>query len=366
MNKLVQLFTIETNIANRNVGLDIMRSAGVLMVFFVHSLYLFTPHIPQLYKLSYVLKNGVEVFFGLSGFLIGNILIKLFVVNKDYSYRGIFNFYKRRWYRTLPLYFFGILLNLLVGYFITGNYKDFNWRFLVFIQNISEASFWFFPASYSLSIEEWFYFLFPIGFLTGTLVLKNSPRLNILLGCIVFIVMFTAIRWSKFDNQIPHWDVNMRKSIITRLDCSIYGILMSLFLYSYKDVFKQWKAILLFIGLFIQGLTIYMHITMPGSLGNFVFYFNLIPISFVLMIPWLYHLQINNQFTKRMFTWLGLISFSVYIIHLSPLLELLNLIKFTNGIQAFFYFMAYAVCVFTFSTLLYKYFEKPLTNLRDK
>ncbi|MFG5995624.1 acyltransferase family protein [Salmonella enterica] len=131
----------------RNIGLDIARSIAIVMVLISHSRMFFTQY-ADVQWLSFNGFFGVEVFFVLSGFLIGRIIIKS-VVEKP-SFSNLLTFYKRRWYRTLPLYFLMVFVLFLVG-------KQFHWTNLIFLQNFDEVSLGFFPVSWSLSIEEWFF-----------------------------------------------------------------------------------------------------------------------------------------------------------------------------------------------------------------
>ena len=63
------------------------------------------------------LINGVELFFVLSGFLIGGILIKTFQKDNSFGIKTISNFWIRRWFRTLPNYDLILILNIIVVYF---------------------------------------------------------------------------------------------------------------------------------------------------------------------------------------------------------------------------------------------------------
>ena len=110
------------------------------------------------------LIDGVELFFVLSGFLIGGIIIKEFQNNTAFGIKQIFHFWKRRWFRTLPNYYLILLLNVIIVYFgiIKEDFLQFNWKFFFFLQNFAHHFYGFFWESWSLSIEEWFYLLFPI------------------------------------------------------------------------------------------------------------------------------------------------------------------------------------------------------------
>ncbi len=62
---------------SRVLGLDIMRSIAILLVVYGHGVFM----LPKSFKFYYLLPmpyiDGVSVFFVLSGFLIGGILLKI-------------------------------------------------------------------------------------------------------------------------------------------------------------------------------------------------------------------------------------------------------------------------------------------------
>jgi peptidoglycan/LPS O-acetylase OafA/YrhL len=116
--------------------------------------------------------SGVDLFFVLSGFLIGGIL---YDAKDSRSYYR--TFYGRRFYRILPLYFIWLAL-FIAGLYFTGPNRTgplrelFNrelplWSYPVFLQNFGMA--WrstFGPlwigVTWSLAIEEQFYLLLPM------------------------------------------------------------------------------------------------------------------------------------------------------------------------------------------------------------
>ncbi|RYY95852.1 MAG: acyltransferase, partial [Chitinophagaceae bacterium] len=86
-------------------GLDLMRAIAILLVLVAHS-HFFWPgsYRAQQWFFGATAFWGVELFFVLSGFLIGRILLRLFD-KAHVSAASIRVFWIRRWLRTLPNYY---------------------------------------------------------------------------------------------------------------------------------------------------------------------------------------------------------------------------------------------------------------------
>src|SRR4051812_29833906 len=97
----------------RIYGLDILRTFAILSVIYEHGYRLLNPSIISWNQYDFFVFDGVSIFFVLSGYLIGQILIKLF--QRDVSRKDIYNFWIRRWCRTLPAYF--LVLSILGAWF---------------------------------------------------------------------------------------------------------------------------------------------------------------------------------------------------------------------------------------------------------
>ena len=83
-----------------NLGLDVVRMLAITPVLLVHYAIFALKSPPALIPI--LGATGVDLFFGLSGYLIGGILLRDFA--GGFSARVAANFYVRRWMRTLPLY----------------------------------------------------------------------------------------------------------------------------------------------------------------------------------------------------------------------------------------------------------------------
>src|SRR5450759_5386369 len=90
--------------ADRVFGLDVLRAAAIMGVVCAHGFVVLYPHLVGVLGIfGHGGFYGVELFFVLSGFLIGQILIREGPALGHAANVAVF--YVRRWFRTLPLFF---------------------------------------------------------------------------------------------------------------------------------------------------------------------------------------------------------------------------------------------------------------------
>ena len=171
MSLLVSLPSFE-NTRARLPGPDIVRCIAILAVLICHEgvIMLSWWHRSLPNHLAYLGFFGVMLFFVLSGFLIGIIMIDLLSANASLRSWGIFLI--RRWLRTLPAYYAWLLLVLVpLAYFgACGVSWEEAKRVLPFYLSMTQNLMWrpvstWFSVSWSLGVEEWFYICFPVLFL---------------------------------------------------------------------------------------------------------------------------------------------------------------------------------------------------------
>ena len=92
-------------IQGRMFGLDVCRTIAILPVVFGHMLGHSYPN-AFVRLIGSFGGYGVDLFFCLSGFLIGRILLLSAKTWRDSQQNGVASFLYRRWMRTLPVYFF--------------------------------------------------------------------------------------------------------------------------------------------------------------------------------------------------------------------------------------------------------------------
>ena len=133
------LLSLNVDYSKRVFGLDLMRAIAIINVVIVHASWMnIFPNYPWI-----PIIPGVELFFVLSGFLIGTILLNTFLNEERFGVKQMARFWKRRWFRTLPNYYLILLFNIIFVYFgITSeDFSQFNWKFLYRIYSANFTDF---------------------------------------------------------------------------------------------------------------------------------------------------------------------------------------------------------------------------------
>jgi peptidoglycan/LPS O-acetylase OafA/YrhL len=154
-------------------GLDLLRAIAIVLVLLTH----YNGFVAQSSIFGAIGDAGwagVDLFFVLSGYLIGNQLLAPAARGESLSLK---TFFARRLLRTLPNYYAVLAVYLLLPHSpIWGKSMAPVWNFLSFTQNFGMMYGQTFTHSWSLCIEEQFYLLLPLAVL---MLLRpgGSPRL---------------------------------------------------------------------------------------------------------------------------------------------------------------------------------------------
>ena len=175
-------------------------------------------------------------------------------------------------------------------------------------------------------------------------------------------------RFSIYNSEIDDfwWDVKFRKTVICRLDSIGYGLLCAWIHYYYSNFWRNIK-----IPASILGLVLITIITNYDSSTNTIYkqtiYFSLIPFTAMLFIPIAESYKNGRGIISTCIQHISKISYSMYLINLALVAQIIDK-NFTpnGGTDGLIKYLLYWLSVVLFSTLLYKYFEKPMMDLRDK
>ncbi|MEO5776472.1 MAG: acyltransferase [Flavobacterium sp.] len=369
---------INSIVKDRVFGLDLMRTIAILMVLFGHCLWVFPESTRFLYQL-FVLFGffGVEIFFVLSGFLIGKILYQLYL-KEDFSITSVFYFLKRRWFRTLPNYFLILIVNIGIALMI-GYSTPSLWRYFFFLQNLKVTMLPFFPESWSLSVEEFAYIILPFFLLIIAALFKPKNKSLFFLFTIVLLILIFFCNKIYYQNTttnttIDQWNLSLKSVVLYRLDSIFIGVFCSWIYFNYNSFWQKSKNILfvlgilffgfLFVGIGYLGLFIETH----SALWN-VFYLPFVSVAVACFLPFLSEWKQEKSIFLKPITFISIISYSIYLLHYSVVLQLMkNFIPLNSQNQPLVYgfVLVYIVITFLLSYLLYRFYEKPIMDLRDK
>lgn len=323
--------------------------------------------------------DGVSIFFVLSGFLIGQILIKSIITNGG-GFKELFQFWIRRWFRTLPTYFLILIVVTALGWYYWNVEIKEMFPFLLFLQNFASPHPSFFQEAWSLAVEEWFYILFPLA---GFTLFRNESSLKKYFPWLIlaFILLSIGIRFYRFvELDIPNFKAYnhiFRKQVITRFDSLMMGVLGAYLTTFYSTIWlskskaKMWLGIALII---INQLCFYF----AKQLFSGVHFYHAV-LSFIvfaagvfLCLPRLSSLKTGKGKIAKNITLISLVSYSMYLIHFTltkgfiiPLTLRGALAEHTLALDILRVLIYISVSLFG-SILLYKYFEVPTTKLRER
>jgi peptidoglycan/LPS O-acetylase OafA/YrhL len=229
--------TNSSDLRGRIPELDGMRGVAIGTVLVFH--YFQVPHVTQHGSVASVVLfpfrlgwSGVDLFFVLSGFLIGGILLD---ARDATNYFRVF--YTRRFFRIVPIYAVILLLFPVLSAFANhASSKPFEWlydspmpwySYWTFTQNFWMAHSGVFGAnalgvSWSLAVEEQFYLTLPL------LVRVLSRRA--LVAVVAFGALFAPLLRTAIFNHNPNHAIAAYVLMPCRADALLLGVLAAILL----------------------------------------------------------------------------------------------------------------------------------------
>ncbi len=357
----------------RIFGLDLMRAGAISMVLLSHCIYFFPGKGGIFYQLLVLFGYlGVEVFFVLSGYLIGNILLRLFINGFDKS--TAINFMKRRWLRTLPNYYIVLLVNVILYYFI-GGLPKYIYTYFLFLQNFATRIPNFFLESFSLSIEEFAYIILAIVFLLVSRIFLNIKLiLPLLIGLIICVLVFRLIyNLNNPVTTLKQWNIDIRAVVIYRLDAIFVGVVFAYLSRSFSQLWKKYAVISAFGGLvslmaMFVGIGYFQILIEDYPQFWNVCYFLFTSLSIAMFLPLLNKMQTAPRFISVPITFFSKKSYALYLVNYS--LFLIPYSRFSSGngwpSSGIFGAVIFLSGSMILALILYYSVEKPFMDYRNK
>ena len=311
---------------------------------------------------------GVDIFFVISGYLITSIILKELITTGSFSFKY---FYERRIRRILPALLLVMLVSLPFAwmYFIPSSFIDFSKSILYSLGFSSNFYFHYsgqeygaidgllkpFLHTWSLSVEEQFYILFPIVLLITFKYFRKYLIHILILG---FIISLGLAEWS--SRNYPSVSFYF---LHTRMWELLAGSILAYFeiTLGHRSNQRTLNLILPGIGLILIGHSI---IYFNDKMVHPSFY-TLSPIIGVCLIIWFSNSNeiITKILSTKLFVGIGLISYSLYLWHY-PIFAFARTINFSQGDIS--KKILIGITALIVSILSYLLIERPCRNKKNK
>lgn len=351
-------------------GLDHLRAFAIISVFIYHYGGGMFDHPAWLAKVSQFGWSGVDLFFVLSGYLIGGQLLRMVSDGLQISIR---DFYVQRFLRIMPVYWAVLALYFIFPQLIERSHLPPLWRFLTFTQNLGlgEHEGLAFSQAWSLCIEEHFYLALP------TLIVAFSAwkwgrhgfwiaGFLITLGCAL-----RAYFWTLVQAGEARWYGSIYYPTYSHMDGLVVGVSIAAIFTFYprqRTWLQKHSYWLLAAGVAVLYFAAMVIDANQTSFLSSVFGFPLVAGGFGCMVisalsPSCFLYSRGSAVTKM----IAILSYSIYLIHkivISALQKAAGVLDINvDGTPMFFLCI---LCTLLTAWLLYTVVERPFLGLRER
>lgn len=303
---------------------------------------------------------GVDIFFVISGFLITQIISKEMLAG-NFSF---LEFYKRRVKRILPVFVFILLIITIIANILFikedfDNYLKSLIASLLFSANLFfSTGIGYFDLSsqekpllhiWSLSVEEQFYFIFPVILLVSIKIFKHKVYLLIILLILLSLLAYFLPSYSLEKYYLPH----------IRAYELLIGALFALIPPKIISVPLKW--IIFTIMLIILVLPSSFFAVGQGYIER------LIVCTSTALLLWTSYSQAEQSpkkfLSSPIFIFLGVISYSLYLWHW-PILAFLRYVNMGSELSTIMSFSAIGLSILL-AYLSYRFVEDPIRRIKN-
>ena len=351
--------------AKRLASLDFLRGVAAFAVAIPHYLIVTAVHADAAEAVSVL---SVEVFFALSGFVLAPQIIAC-AESGRFADLGVF--LVRRWMRTvLPYLVPLVVLSILYGELFSADF----FRYLLYVQNLfgQHNARDYFPVAWSLSIEEWFYLLYP-ALIMGIGRLGGFRGVRFLaVFAVTYILLFAMLRIAFGD--FSDWGSHVRRVTVFREDSIAYGFLLYLAIArcEARRAFRQRWIGAIAVPALILAITAIVAAQVTDAIDFdqdriaeqiFPFAAAGFGVSAVLLCYRLTPVLERSRSAWRLSLFLGRISYSIYLFHL---IVALLLRPHLADIPIVLQVGIYVGLLIGLSATFYRFYEKPILAARPR
>jgi peptidoglycan/LPS O-acetylase OafA/YrhL len=341
----------------------------------------------------------IDWFFVASGFLITSLLLD------ERSATGTTNlrrFYQRRALRLFPamylmIAFATVILIVAVNTVPEANEQLGSW----WIEPLAAATYCYYIVAafvpgtidgvlghtWSLTVEEQFYFIWPLVFLAAMRAKRRSGDLKLIIGSVLFIVIVMGTRvWFQSDiveltpdgavftdEDDPTWQGIVYRLASARPDMIVYGCLLAFVNRAVpRPLTEQWRR-----GIAIGGALGWIGFVVFLALGNRVPGFELFggpvyQVCLLLLAPMILDTYLrpdsltSRMASHRLWRWLGVRSYGIYLWHIPVLYPFLAAMDGVFGVRRLILGLIASALGILAGIASYRFIEQPFLRIKDQ
>jgi len=347
---------------NRSPGLDLLRAIAIVWVMLFHSWMVGGLGGP-LQPIADYGWMGVDLFFVLSGYLIGYQLLKPLSLGQPFSFG---EFYRRRAYRILPAFLVVLWVYVWFPGWREAPGMQPAWQFLSFTLNllIDYQRHQAFSHAWSLCVEEQFYLLFPL--LAWWLTRRPSLRVTAAV-CVVIVMGGMLIRAYASLHQ---WDYleSIYYPTYTRLDGLLAGVVLAA-IQTYRprawQLLQSHARLVTVAGLVIAGFAIWLFRDRMAFVAS-VYGFPLLSLGIALLVAAGAGRQSFGRWPVPGAAWVASMSYSLYLSHKLALHGVTVWLASRPAVHGWPAFALYAAAILAVGMVLHYGIERPFLRLRAR
>lgn len=335
--------------------------------------------------------KGVDVFFVMSGFLISGILLRQY---EKLGHLNLKNFYIRRYLRLTPAYYF----MLIIYWLLAAPNSENIWANFLYVSNFVDYQHQAAGWTWSLAVEEQFYFIYPLILLAILRWTKSPGWILLSLFVLSFVVnayiVFGDPQLSKtpfshiYTNHdyFNHYFTVLYDNLYTRFGGLVVGCLAAYIMHFYQDKLKSvmnspigismtWLSIAIIIFLmafpiFLPRYDHYSWLHLTYDIANHTLFAVGVGVLILAMI-------LQQHAVARACSWffslnfwypIATLSYSLYLIHLVVMVivipTMMQQTVLSMGEVLLYGGLLSSLISFLIATFMYVFIEKPVMNLR--
>jgi peptidoglycan/LPS O-acetylase OafA/YrhL len=345
--------------------LDFFRAIAIFLVMLLHA-----GVAASITRVGWV---GVDLFFILSGFLVSGLLFGEYIVTGKVR---PFHFLIRRGFKIYPLFYLVLLFHILY-YFLKGISLQPGQVFaeIFFFQNYRQG---IMGISWSLAIEEHFYFLLGLTIFIAAKKNKIAGSMAIPYGCVAVCIICLSLRiYTFYVNGYQSLFVNDFPTHL-RMDALAFGVLLSYWFHFGQNSFvaffrknKSWLlvcSLCLFVPVFIWERETFI-------INTFNYTFLYIGFGIWVSLALVFSANIRAAVKKSwlifpcyFMVWVGKYSYAIYLCHFIIGPGAANWVRknYWENLPNSLYLFIYLASDIVIGVILTKLIERPFLNLREK